>query len=48
MHLMYRSKKHSLPIVNLQEPKLSPYYNQLHTSPQNSLFSKKKSIDVIL
>ena len=46
MHLIYRTKKQSLPIVN--DPKLSPYYHQVHYSPTNTFFSRKKSIDVIL
>lgn len=46
MHLIYRSKKQALPIVN--DPKLAPYDPEIHRSPTNTLFSRKKSIDVIL
>jgi hypothetical protein len=46
MHLIYRSKKQALPLVN--DIKLAPYYPQIHHSPTNTLFSRKKSIDVIL
>lgn len=44
MHLVHRSKKQTLPIVN----DLNSYYIQVHHSPTNSLFARKKSIDVIL
>ncbi len=46
MHLIYRSKKQPLPLVN--DPKLAAYYPQIHHSPTNPYFSRKKSIDVIL
>jgi hypothetical protein len=46
MHLIYRSKKQPLPMVN--DTKLAPYYPQVHLSPTNAYFSRKKSIDVIL
>lgn len=43
---MYRSKKQTLPLVN--EPKLAPYEPLPHHSPTATLFSRKKSIDVII
>jgi hypothetical protein len=46
MHFIYRSKKQALPLVN--DPKLAAYYPQIHHSPTNTYFSRKKSIDVIL
>jgi hypothetical protein len=50
MHLMYRSKKQTLPIVN--DLRLAPYCPNPNPIPQPSptsaLFSRKKSIDFIL
>ena len=45
MHLVYRSKRQTLPIVN---DKLTQYYPQIHHSPTSTLFSRKKSIDAIM
>lgn len=45
MHLIYRSKKQSLPIVH--EPKLAPYMTTVaHHSPPHHF--QKKSIEIIL
>ena len=49
MHLAYRNRKQTLPVVPLQDNKLAPYYakNSHSPTPNNSL-SRKKSIDLIL
>ena len=45
MHMIYRSKKQNLPIVN--DPKLAPYMTPLsHHSPP--ALTHKKSIEIIL
>ena len=49
MHLAYRNRKQTLPVMPLQDNKLAPYYAKNSQSPtQNNPLSRKKSIDLIL
>jgi len=46
MQSLYRSKKQNLPLV--LDSKLTPYLPHSTNSPSNPLFSRKRSIDLIM
>ena len=49
MHLAYRNKKQTLPVMPLNDTKLAPYFVKNSPSPtHHNLLARKKSIDVIL